>query len=179
MKVTGWFAVSSLEAKGDLHMIQRTIRGQTVRGFFCIRSAQRFSFPHKNRLERTSMTLGPASAVILPEVHKREVDSWGKERPHGSDCDPNSSQLLLLFRSLLSTSPTSPYLSRSHSSGINAALRHQSRRPAGWEVTKCGGGSLQACVSLFNRRGTGVVSRDVCNESDASLDVLSAQGARL
>lgn len=32
---------------------------------------------------------------------------------------------------------------------------------------------------FFAGRGARVVSRDVCNESDASLDVLSAQGARL
>lgn len=84
MKVTGLIEASSLEAKG-------TVRGSVLR------SGQRFGFPPENTLERTSLTLGPASAVELSEVRKREADKRGTERSRGSDCDPNSSLSLSLF----------------------------------------------------------------------------------
>lgn len=110
------------------------------------------------------MTLGPASAV---ESTKEKLRNEEKEDPAdliAIPVPPNSS----LTRSLplLSASPPSPYLTRSHSSGISTltgALRRQSNRPAGWEAAICRGGEACRLVCLFfcRTRGKSCVRRRV------------------
>lgn len=86
----------------------------------------------------------------------------------------NSSLSFLHF-----ASPSSPPLTRNDSSGNTATLGHCPKSPAGCEGPSGGGGGCRAHVSLNAGRWAVSVSGDMCNESDAGLDVMSAQGACL
>lgn len=88
------------------------------------------------------------------------------------DSPPLISSLSALYPSIVS-----PPLTRTLRSGIITRLWHRPRSPAGREGIR--GGGCRACVSLLTGEGAGSVSGDMCNESDAGLDVLAAQGARL
>lgn len=114
---------------------------------------------------------------LVRRIQKRgdKVGKWGK-RSQGTSCGLNPPLLSSPFF-LQSTSPSSPPLTRSHSSGVVTTLWQRPRSPVGWQGIR--GGGCRACVSLLNGWRAGSVSGDMCNESDASLDVLAAQGARL